>query len=144
MTSWMSGLLELALESFSKNNLTIKPFKNMSSSWSNQILSWEEQNQVSTLTVRYEDLFDFKRRELSRISSFIEVELNHLEQAYDWQKQGALSKKKLDTENKIASFYNKMGHGHFVNYFDKKSLQNFYNQHSEVIINCGYEYILDT
>jgi len=116
----------------------------MSSSWSNQILSWEEQNQVSTLTVRYEDLFDFKRRELSRISSFIEVELNHLEQAYDWQKQGALSKKKLDTENKIASFYNKMGHGHFVNYFDKKSLQNFYNQHSEVIINCGYEYILDT
>jgi len=99
---------------------------------------------VASLSLRYEDLIDFKSRELTRISSFVEVEQKQLERTYDRQNQAPLSEKTLSIENERASFYNEMRHGHFINYFDRKSLKNFFNQHSKVITNCGYEYTLDT
>jgi len=56
------GILDSALTSFSKLDLVIEPLENIASSWSNQILSWEKQNDIEVLSIRYEDLFDFEER----------------------------------------------------------------------------------
>jgi len=133
------GILESALKSFSQLDFIIPPLNNIATSWSNQILSWENQSIFDVLSVRYEDLVDFRAQEIERISRFIKIDQKLLTSAFDKQNKGAVRERTTYINEQKPTFYNKMGYGHFNDYFDQDLIHTFYKKHYDIFVSCGYK-----
>jgi hypothetical protein len=138
------GILSNALSSFISCDLGVPPFTTASSTWDNQILSWEQQKEIELLVLRYEDLVSNHSDSMQKLAEFIGVNPELLYAASASANAAATKVRNSEMGNKNALFYNKMSCGYFVDFFEKQSLQFFVDKHRQILNLCGYEEYFET
>lgn len=133
------GYLDNALERFGRYGLSIPMVYGMSSTWSSNVISWREDHTIPSIVVRYEDLIDSLSLEVEKISSFLNVNEENLIRAFLVRNEKTIEEKSKNLQEGVPTFYNKMTHGYFRQYFSQESLLRFYDKHHQLLKQCGYE-----
>ena len=123
------GITTKATKSFVECGLSIPRVDSMSSSWVNNILSWDDVN-VPIITVRYEDLIENLQKEVTRISEFLGLNYEELEKAFNTHR--TLPSTKGEFFNKMTSYYS-------IDLVDRDTLLRMRNSYWKLIELCGYD-----
>ncbi len=133
--------LDHALAFFSKNNLTLPFYQEMSSGWYANVNSWvAKANNQTSFAFKYEDLFGNFELLPKILNMFSISESYFIQRREELDVYTREHKKQSDSQSNI--FYNQMKPYYFSNFYSNTAIEKFFIENERALISLGYQDIL--
>ncbi len=144
------GMLDDALDNFSKNGTVILNFYSMSGPWAEFASSYDYSN-LEVLKILFSDLLNISASSCSatekycpailKLSDFLDISASKLASGFRQQAEATL-KRHNDKKFGEAKFFNKMTDGYWKDYLSGEQCRKFVDKHYASMIRNGFEEIV--